>query len=73
MNLEKNISAEMQPNEEQTIIVSKENRPMPENGKIDFGVQYCDEFYEEYIQNFCPNKKKRLFFGIALPNETVFL
>ena len=62
MNLEKNISAEMQPNEEQTITVSKENRPMPENGKIDFGVQYCDEFYEEYIQNFRQNKKKRLFF-----------
>ena len=35
---------------------------MPKDGEFDWTVQYCDEFYEQYIQNFQQNKKRRLFF-----------
>ncbi len=40
----------------------KEKRPMPKDGEFDWTVQYCDEFYEQYIQSFQQNKKRRLFF-----------
>ena len=40
----------------------EEDRPMPKDGKLDWSVQYCDEFYEQYMRDFQPNKKKRLFF-----------
>jgi O-antigen biosynthesis protein WbqP len=39
-----------------------EERPMPKDGEFDWTVQYCDEFYDQYIQNFQQNKKRRLFF-----------
>ncbi len=43
-------------------VPTKEGRPMPKDGEFDWTVQYCDEFYEQYIQNFQQNKKRRLFF-----------
>ena len=49
--------------EEQPVSADKEeNRPMPKDGEFDCSVQYCDEFYEQYIENFQQNKKSRLFF-----------
>ena len=46
----------------QNATTPKEDRPMPKSGEFDWSVQYCDEFYEQYIQEFQQNKKRRLFF-----------
>lgn len=51
-----------QPQQEKSACADKENRPMPKDGEFDWTVQYCDEFYEQYIQSFQQNKKRRLFF-----------
>ena len=38
------------------------NRPMPAQGEFDCSIQYHDDFYEQYMQSFQPNKKRRLFY-----------
>ena len=45
-----------------------EERPMPKDGEFDWTVQYCDEFYEQYIENFQQNKKSIIvtFYKIML-------
>lgn len=38
------------------------NRPMPAQGEFDCSIQYHDDFYEQYMQSFQQNKKRRLFY-----------